>query len=210
KKQPYQTQIIDRFFITRWCKRQLVCIVPVSNLSEDQRDIDSCLGRYAWLQDEPPDWSIYIQQALSPIDKLKLLTDRAFVRLVVSTYPAPWQVSPAAGSGVRAAFGIPEGVRYRSRLPFSILGDYLQQRGIPFCDTSSALQNSANAERLYLNNAIQLSEEGHELYARELAQYVRNTVSGIWTEGIYEQNRHQQPPFNQAGPSNPFSGGIQR
>jgi hypothetical protein len=208
KKHPHQTRIIDRFIITKWCKQQLGYVVPVSTLSEDHRDIDSRLGRYAWLQDEPPDWSIYIQQAFSPIDRLKSLTDRAFVRLVVSTSAVPWQVSSSAGSGTRAALGIPEGVLYRSRLPFSILGDYLQQRGIPFCDTSSAFQNSANSDRLFLNNAVQLSEEGHELYARELAEYVRKTVSGIWTEGTYEQ--HQQPLPRQAGPSNPFSEGVQR
>ncbi|MCH7988305.1 MAG: SGNH/GDSL hydrolase family protein [Planctomycetes bacterium] len=208
KKQPHQTRIIDRFFITKWCKGQLGSIVPVSNLSEDHRDIDSRLGRYAWLQDEPPDWSIYIQQAFSPIGKLKLLTDRAFVRFVVSTYPAPWQVSPTAGSGVRAALGIPEGTLYRSRLPFSMLGDYLQRRDVPFCDTSPAFQNSANAGRLYFKNAVQLSEEGHELYARELAEYVRKTVSDIWVEGIYEQN--QQPLLKEAGTSNPFSEGVQR
>jgi hypothetical protein len=208
KKQPHHTRIIDRFFITKWCKQQLGYIVPVSNLSEDRRDIDSRLGRYAWLQDEPPDWSIYIQQAFSPIDKLKLLSDRAFVRLVVSTSAAPWQVSSSASSGARAALGIPEGTLYRSRLPFSILGDYLQQRGIQFCETSSAFQNSANSERLYLNNAVQLSEEGHELYARELAEYVRRHVSGIWIKGIYEKN--QQPYLRQAGPSNPFSERVQR
>lgn len=210
KRQPHHIRILDRFFITKWCKRQLGDIVPVSNLSEDLRDIDSRLGRYAWLQDEPPDWSIYIQQAFSPIDKLKLLTDRALVRLVVSTYPAPWQVSATASSEARAALGIPEGTLYRSRLPFSRLGDYLQRREIPFCDTSSAFQNSANADRLYLKNDVQFSEEGHELYARELAEYVRKTVFVIRVEGIYEQNQPQQPPFRQAGPSNLFLGEAQR
>lgn len=193
----------DRFVIPRWCKQQVDRFTRHENGTEDLLDIDVPHGRYAWLRDNPPDWSVSIRQALSPISHLNRMAQQVRSQLVVTAIPAPWQVSASAsnGAGVREAVGVPQNVVYRSRIPFELLGTHVRRHGIPYCDACSAFRSVEQPQRLFLKNAPRLSAEGHTLVARELAGFLVENVRGAWS-GRSPNRQPYQPPMRQAFSSN--------
>ncbi|MGH7202792.1 MAG: hypothetical protein ACREJB_19455, partial [Planctomycetaceae bacterium] len=174
--------LADQFLLLRWAQCRAADL-SLEDLPEDRSDIDAPAGMSAWLRDDPPDWTVHIEQALSPIGPLQQLADGVYARFFVSVVPAPWQVSPAAssGPGVRSAAGVPDGVVYRSRRPFELIGGELAERQVPFCDPSPSFARVERPERLYLQNAAALSQHGHELYARELANFILRHIPGAWS-----------------------------
>lgn len=150
------------------------------------RDIDTPQGKYLWLEDHPPDWSVYVRQTLEPIQNLQQVSEGTYARLILATSPKPWQVSETAMSGenARASLGVREGVRYGSRFPFELLETYAKQLNVPFCDTSPVFQTIQNPDRYFLENVPQFSREGHALYARELALYILKEIPGVWSEPV--------------------------
>jgi hypothetical protein len=118
------------------------------------------------------------------------------VSFVVATYPAPWQVSPAAssGPGVRENAGVAEGAVFTSRAPFDAVASYLEKRAIPFCDASPAFTASAEPEKLYLENAPEFSPAGHSLYADQLAAFLLRSIPGVWTRDPEGSQRADPPP----------------
>jgi hypothetical protein len=171
-----------RLELVRWGRRQFLSAPEPGRAAGDRFDIDAREGRYAWLRDDAPDWTTYIDQALAPVVRLREAADQVYARLVVSTCAAPWQVSEDASSGARSAAGVPKNVVYRSRAPFEKLAAFAAQQGIPFCDASPVFQHSAEGARLYAQNSRGLSAAGHELYARELALFLVEQVPGVWIE----------------------------
>jgi hypothetical protein len=141
---------------------------------ERAEEIGTPQGRYAWLKDDPPDWSLHIAQALSPIEALAQLVGNTGGRVVVVIAPAPWQVAATASNGpkVRERAGLAANQVFRSRRPFDLVTEYCRQKGIAVCDTSSAMQADSSADRLFLKNAGILSAEGHAVIAGELARFL--------------------------------------
>ena len=181
-RRPRPRKLEDEFLLSRWCKQQAASFSPGQTRREDRLDIDTPHGRYAWLKDDPPDWSIYTRQALGLIDRFRGIAERIHAGFVVATYPVPWQVSSSAsnGNGVREAAGVPDDAVYRSRKPFDLLAAYVGSLGVPFCDTSPVFASVEQPDRLFFRNAPRFSEEGHTLYARELARFVVDNVPGVW------------------------------
>ncbi len=188
-----QDGFYHRFLLVWWGRKQLGLLPRPRNRPEDRRSIDAPSGRFAWLTDNPPDWSMHIEQAFSPIDHLNRLADRCYARFVVATYPAPWQISKTASNGddVRAQAGVPQDALYQSRAPFEALSEYVGRRKIPYLDTSPAFRRVETPPRLYLKNAPHFSRFGHELYARQLARFLVQHAPGIWKN---ENSSHQDTP----------------
>lgn len=188
----------DQLLVVRWGVSQLTRMPIAEKRPEDLHRIDSALARYAWLEDNPPDWTIHIAQALIPIEQLKHLSDRNAVRLAVAVYPAPWQVAATATSGgnVRQAVGVGPETLYRSRAPFDMLRQYTQEKYISFHDASPAFLTAEQPDQLFLNNAARFSTAGHTLYARELARFVYRTVPDIWNTS--ETSPDSTPPIRNA------------
>lgn len=151
-------------------------------LTETTRAIDTPHGRYAWLEDHPPDWSTYIEQALAPLKQAQDLAGGAYIGFVVATYPAPWQVAGEASAEVRERVGVPAGAVFRSRRPFDLLGEYCRTHKLLLCDTSPAFQLGDRGDDLYLRKAAVFSAGGHALYARELSKFLAQNVQGFSTE----------------------------
>lgn len=164
----------EKFRTLQWCRTQLEGWNDEEAPRDDTDDVDTLQGRFAWIRDQPPDWSVYIEQTLEPIVLLEELTRHFQCRLLVATAPLPWQVSAeaSAGRGVREAAGVPPNAYFPSRRPFEILQVWCDQHHIPLVDTSLAFQRTEEPVRLYLKHAPRLSKLGHELYARELGQAV--------------------------------------
>jgi hypothetical protein len=80
-------------------RQQLNALLAERTLGEKSRSIDSPRCRYLWLDDQPPDWSVHISQALGPLEPLAGLAQAGGARLIVAACPAPWQVSAAASNG---------------------------------------------------------------------------------------------------------------
>lgn len=167
-----------RLLMPEWCKRHVGSLFGAPDAPEDQRDIDTAQGRYAWLRDSPPDWSIYVEQALSPIGQLSDLAEQVYAPVLLAVIPAPWQISAGATSGpeARDAAGIPANTMYRNRGPFDILQQYAERRQIRFCDASTVFLRVEQPERLYLRNAPRLSNDGHSLYARVLERVLLKSL----------------------------------
>jgi hypothetical protein len=190
--------VADQFLVVRWAQSQLCGLSIAEKRPEDLHRIDSALARYAWIADNPPDWSIHTAQALAPIDRLNQLTARNCARLVVAVYPAPWQVAANATSGgnVRQAAGIENDAVFRSREPFDQLKQYAQKHGIAFHDASPVFQTAQQPEQSFLTNAARFSPAGHNIYARELARFIYQTVPDIWN--INESSPTQTEPIRNA------------
>jgi hypothetical protein len=150
-------------------------------LGEKSRSIESPKCRYVWLEDQPPDWSIYIAQALSPLKHLDELARAAGARLIVASCPAPWQISAQAssGAGVREQAGIGAGVCFKARQPFEIIAEFCRTHEIPCCDVSRSFAQDARPELLYMKNAACFSPEGHALFGKQLADFILRQVPGL-------------------------------
>ncbi len=164
--------------LPQFARQHLNLLLAERTLGEKSHSIESPKCRYLWLQEQPPDWSIHISQALSPIKLLDDLASSSGALLVVAACPAPWQVSAEAsnGEGVRENAGVAQDALFRSRRPWQLLAEFCQTQQIPFCDISNAFVQAEQPERLYLKNAAALSARGHALYARELAEFLRQRI----------------------------------
>jgi len=187
------------FLAPEFARQQVNRILAERVLGEKCRSIDSPKCRYLWLEDQPPDWSIYVAQALSPLGHLDELVRANGAQLVVAACPAPWQISARAsnGPGVREKAGVGADACLRSRRPFETLAAFCQSHHIPFCDVSSAFAAAEEGERLFLKNSPGLSSAGHALYARELAELLRSRVS---SDAPASPGRSFVPPQARLGP----------
>lgn len=176
-------KIGDHFLVARLAQRKLADFWRTKRPDELTDDIDHPLGKFAWVMDDPPDWSQHIQQAFSSLAEVHKAASISMSRLLIVTCPAPWQVSERAssGRGVREACGIPGNTVYQSELPFRLLADFVKQRGMVLCDSSIVFREAPNADQLFLSNAPRLSPVGHELYAETVARFLA-------------ENSHRLPP----------------
>jgi hypothetical protein len=165
----------------QFARQKLNGLLADKTLGGKSRSIESPKCRYLWLEDQPPDWSIYIAQALSPLKHLDDLTRAGATRLIVAACPAPWQVSSQAssGEGVRDAAGISPDACFKSRRPFETIAEFCRTHEIPFCDVSGKFAQDGAPDRLYLNNAALFSPEGHALYGKELADFILRQLPGL-------------------------------
>lgn len=164
----------ELFLLPQWCRYRLGCAWAAQSMGERPTTIDAPQSRYLWLEDQPPDWTVYIDQSLTPIASLRDLVAGLGAQLVVVACPAPWQVSPAASNGekVREQSGVAHDAVFRSRRPFEIIAEFCRAHNLAFCDVSTAFQRAEQSERLFLKNAAVLSPDGHALYARQLADFL--------------------------------------
>jgi len=177
-----QPEANGKFLLPLWTKQNLGWLWTEKVLPPSPRGIDTPTGMYLWLEDEPPDWSMYIQQAMMPMESLRQLSEKAYAQFVVACAPAPWQVAADASDGeqVRERAGVPQGVVYRSTIPFETLASFLGERRIAFCDASPEFRASEEGAGLFLRNRAALSPAGHALYARTLAAFVIRNLRGAW------------------------------
>lgn len=176
---------VERLQMWRHGKRGLGYVLGSESPSDDVRDIDSPQGAYAWLRDDAPDWSLYIEQTLSVIGEIARTCRRPGGEFVLAAIPCPWQVAAEAsdGPGVRERAGVETNVRYGSRAPFDTLSGFAKKEDILFCDASVIFSRVERPERLYFKNAPRFSATGHELYARVLGRFLSRNVVGPWTSG---------------------------
>ncbi|MAT14185.1 MAG: hypothetical protein CMJ46_02835 [Planctomyces sp.] len=147
----------------------------------DQLDIGSPLGKLSWTLDHPPDWSMYIANALEPLKLMDDLVQRSQGLFVVSILPKPWQVAADASNGghVREQYGMKMNQLYRNDHPFQLVHQFCGQNGIRSFSATPVLRQHQNPGTLFLQNAAEFSPKGHSLYAQLLAR------------NIYQQ--YQQP-----------------
>jgi len=177
-------KIGDHFLSARFAQRKLADFWRTKRPEQFTDGIDSPLGRYAWVMDDPPDWAQHIQQAFSALSDVHKAASNSSSRLLITTCPAPWQVSARAssGRGVREACGIPHDTVYQSELPFHALAEFVKERGLVICDSAPAFREAVNSDQLFLNNAPRISAAGHKLYATTVARFLA-------------ENSHTLPPL---------------
>ena len=169
-----KSKLIDDFYIGRWCKRRLRDSWTSNGKEDGLPDIANPSFRFAWISDNPPDWSIYIRQTLSSFDHLKMLCATVQSDLIVATYPVPWQVSASASCGpnVRESAGLDQGDHYIGSAAFQILDHYCAAREIAFVDASPTFRDASEPDSLFLETAPRFSSRGHAVYADVLARFV--------------------------------------
>ncbi|QDU80326.1 hypothetical protein Pla110_20530 [Polystyrenella longa] len=140
----------------------------------DRQDISSPAGKLSWTLDHPPNWSLYIEHALRPLNAIQDLVENSKSLFIVSTLPKPWQVSADAcnGRNIRSNLGFKQNQLYGNEYPFQIVQQYCQQHGIRHYSPIVTLKQQQNAGTLFLQNAAEFSPRGHAVYARILAQNI--------------------------------------
>jgi hypothetical protein len=176
---------VERLLMWQHAKHGVAYLLGNDDRPEDNRDIDAPQGTYAWLRDDPPDWSVYIGQTLETLGQLNRVCRQTNSRFLLSVIPSPFQISAeaSAGTGVRTRAGVEEHILYKSRAPYDTLAACSRKTGIPFCDSSTVFLRVKQPERLYRRNVAHFSSSGHELYARVLARFVVQNVPGPWATG---------------------------
>jgi hypothetical protein len=173
---------VERLLLWQHGRRGIGHLLGAEDRAEDARDIDAPQGQYAWLRDDAPDWSVYIDQTLDVIGQMASACGRANSEFVLAVVPCPWQISAEAsnGSDVRERVGIQSHTVYASRLPFESLFAYANREKIACCDPSAVFARAPHAEQLFRDNAARFSAAGHELYARVLERFLVAKVAGPW------------------------------
>lgn len=190
--------------LTEWLARN---IGAAGQSASSESFMMSSTTSTAWLRENPPDWDLYVEQALSPLERIKQAADGVGAAVVVATCPQPWQVSADASAepGVREAAGIAPGLLITSRRPFDAIVEFTEALNIPCCDTSTAFRECPEPARLYLQNAPTLSRLGHELYARMLSQFLakhlaaRGVPSQLPRLEIQERSDNGVAPYGPGG-----------
>ncbi|WP_166819787.1 SGNH/GDSL hydrolase family protein [Thalassoroseus pseudoceratinae] len=183
---------LQRFLTVRWLKTQLEWLTDSRQQAEDTNDINSPQGCYAWLRDEPPDWSVYIEQAFSPIELMAEFARRINADFVVSAIPAPWQISGSAsnGPGVRQRVDVPQNGVFLSSRPLELLGAYCNERDIRFHNPVPEFRSHPDADSLFLTNSRGFSETGHAFYAEQLHTFLQHRLAQSLTT---RPNPHYAP-----------------
>ncbi|MDB5387821.1 MAG: hypothetical protein JWM11_3467 [Planctomycetaceae bacterium] len=173
---------LDMFLLPQFTLRNCSQVWAGRVLPPPPKDIDSTTGKYVWLQDQPPDWSIYIQQTLSALVPTRDLCENLGGTFLVTLHPAPWQVATTAsnGEGVRAAVGVGNGVIYRSRKPFQAIQTYCDEQEMWCADLSGAIQSDPLAVDLYQVDSANYSAAGHRAAARQIALFLVQNLQGPW------------------------------
>lgn len=174
---------LEMLLLPKWGQQQIGRIWAEKMMAEQQRGIGSADGRYLWLEDQPPDWTVYVQQTLQPLSSLQtLLAEQQRGTLLVGILPAPWQVSASASNGpqVREKAGVPPEMLYSASHPFETVTKYCAEHKLLCCDPAPAFRTHPQADALYLKNAAVLSASGHAVYAQELARQIVQQVPGPW------------------------------
>jgi len=80
---------VERLLLWQHAKRGVGHLVGAEDQAEDVRDIDAPQGAYAWLRDDPPDWSVYIDQTLEVLGQMAGACHRANAEFVLAVVPCP-------------------------------------------------------------------------------------------------------------------------
>ena len=111
---------------------------------------------------------------MAPIADLRKLLDHDRIPLILATYPQPWQVSAAATAlpPVRDQYGIGLNKVHLNDRPFTKLGAFAGEHGIPFVNATGAFRADAHGETLFFDNDFHFTPRGHELYASVLTNFI--------------------------------------
>ena len=185
-RQRERQQIVDLFLLPQFALRHGCQVWAGRVLPPPPKEIDSPTGKYAWLQDQPPDWSVYIQQSLEGMLPARDQAEGIGGTFLVGIHPAPWQVATTASNGerVRTAVGVGNGVVYRNRAPFKTVQTFCEDHEIWCCDLSPAIQAEPLAVDLYQQDSANYSAEGHRLAARLMATYIVKNLQGPWQKNV--------------------------
>ncbi len=185
KRTAQESYWVTRLEMWRHGKRGLGYMLGCDEAPGDAKDIESPRGVYAWLRDDAPDWTVYVEQTLGVLEQMADLCRRSHCEFVLSAVPCPWQISAEAscGPGVRARAGVEEHALYANRAPFDTLADFASRTRVGFCDAWAEFRQAERPERLFRKNAARFSPPGHELYARTMARFLVHTIAGPWRMG---------------------------
>ena len=191
-RQKAQQCAADLFLLPQFAVRNGCQVWAGRVLPPPPKEIDSPTGKYAWLQDQPPDWSVHVRQGLEAILPARDQAEGVGGTFLVAVHPAPWQVAATAssGEGVREAVGVAHGMVYRSRTPCQTIRDFCDEQQIWCCDLSPSIQADPLAVDLYQQASSNYTNLGHRLTARLIAGYIVKNIQGPWIT----LPRSQPPP----------------
>lgn len=174
---PNRLQSVCREFrLAGWCL-DLASTSLEPNNAESATARQTLAAKYAWLTEDPSGWEAAVSRALTPLVRLRQLSERQQAELVVATFPCAWQLwrprenadgTPAAGRRLAAI-----------RSPFELFDSILSQHRLRAFDLSSQLFSPQLAERLaelYSEQGTEFSSRGHAVYADQLTAFLESTV----------------------------------
>lgn len=168
--------------IPRWGRQTLIECWTSRLFSMPQTNISSATCKYLWLEDQAPDWTIHIRQALEPVEQLHRQCLANGAELVVLMAPAPFQVSDQACNDpkIREQVGVAPRKIFRSEHPFELVYNFCKENKIPLCDATPPFLNQEEGDQFFLRHAIEFSPEGNSLLARTASVYLVKNFPGAW------------------------------
>lgn len=166
-------RLAEEFMVVQQVELQLAKLwdrnVPAAGESVIDRN-----QRYRWTADNHPDLEAEIESSMAPIRTIRDLAAVLGARLLVSTVPKPWQVSPNASNTPEARLvnGIPRDAFWQSLEPFQRLVAACKNFDVRYVVPRKAFLEAPECERLFLKKSPAMSALGHDLYARVLADAI--------------------------------------
>lgn len=166
-------RLADEFLLIQTAERQLTQWWAKESQANEESSI-AARQRYRWIDDAPPEMDDEINSALAPLAVVHRLCTIQGAKLLVSTTPKPWQVSPKASPTreARAVNGIPRDACWKSTAPFKRLAAMCKSSEIPYVIPLSAFLKAPKPEKLFLTHSPGLSPLGHQLYAQVLEKVI--------------------------------------
>ena len=188
-------RLSDEFLVVQKAEQQLAKLWDREMPSTGESIIDRH-QRYRWTADDSPDLDAEIKSALAPLAAIRDQCEAIGARLLVSTTPKPWQVSPQASNTpeARAVNGIPKDACWTSPSPFKRLLGACQTAQIPCVVPLSAFLQAPKPEPLFLRKSPGLSALGHALYASALAGSITGEAAQESTVGPEIVPAHVEEP----------------
>jgi hypothetical protein len=181
---PRSSSTGSNLLLVQALKRQLGFLPADESRADDQNEIDTIQGRYAFTRAARPDWQIYISQALSSIEDLRNLAESLSCPFVVTLAPLPWQVSERAmpDANAREAYGIPSGQSYEAHLGMGPVIEFFESRSIAYFDATGTFLDADEPERLFHETVPRFSRQGHLVFARGVAGYLTGRLENSTRE----------------------------
>lgn len=196
-------RLCDEFLVVQQTQQQLAKLWDREMPSVGESIIDRH-QRYRWTADDSPELEAEIKSAMAPLASIRELCDSMGAKLLVSTTPKPWQVSPKASNTpeARAINGIPKDACWTSAAPFKRLLFACNTLKIPCVLPLSEFLQTPKPERLFLRKSPGLSAQGHELYAESLARSIAGQrVKNLSPVSEIIHSKGEEPAWTQPPPN---------
>ncbi len=200
---PVTRPLTRNFLSWEWAQSKVASVVGQKR-SAHGSSADDPRSRYSWLTDEKSLWRLQTELSLSPITHLATLCEQKGIRLMLATYPAPWQLSATASRAARIPEinGIFPGTLIKTSHPHEMVAEFAATSALPLCDAVTMFRQYESVDDLFQVDSTEFSEVGHRCYAAVLTASLSENFSEFGRRGSEHPSRGRPSEFARPDPLN--------